>query len=70
MKKILLLLAGILCLAGCNQKPAVLQAGTVSRDTIQGTPCMVYVPYQYAARAAKGEIFPVLYLVRSIGSSR
>lgn len=62
MKKFFLLLAGILCLASCNQVPEVKQAGTVVRDTIQGTPCMVYLPNAYAARAAKGEIFPVLYL--------
>ena len=37
------------------------KVGTVIRDTIQGTPCRVYLPDQYEARAGK-EIFPVLYL--------
>lgn len=40
-----------------------LRAGTVVRDTINGTPCCVYLPQNYEARAEKeGEVFPVLYL--------
>ena len=37
------------------------KVGTVVRDTIQGTPCCVYLPDQYETRAAT-EVFPVLYL--------
>ena len=38
-----------------------LQAGTFVVDTINGVPCTVYLPHQYAHRAGK-EVFPVLYL--------
>ena len=36
--------------------------GTLQRDTIQGVPCVVYLPYNYAERAEKGTNFPCLYL--------
>ena len=39
------------------------QAGTVTRDTIQGVPCRVYLPEGYEKRVRKThEVFPVLYL--------
>ena len=61
------LTATILCagiLSSCSPKSAEpLRAGTVIRDTIQGTPCCVYLPQNYEARVAKNkEVFPVLYL--------
>lgn len=61
------LTATILCagiLSSCSTKSAEpLRAGTVIRDTIQGTPCCVYLPQNYEARVAKNkEVFPVLYL--------
>ena len=53
--------AGIL--SSCSPKSAEpLHAGTVIRDTIQGTPCCVYLPQNYEARAKNKEIFPVFYL--------
>ena len=37
--------------------------GTLSRDTILGVPCRVYLPSSYAAHVAEGKgIFPCLYL--------
>ena len=36
--------------------------GSVTRDTIQGVPCCVYLPNAYAERVQSGvELFPVLY---------
>ncbi len=59
--------ATILCagmIVGCSPKiNKPLRAGTVIRDTIQGTPCCVYLPQNYEARVAKNqEVFPALYL--------
>ena len=68
MKNIFFVIAaGLVCagmVTGCSPKSnEPLRAGTVVRDTINGTPCCVYLPDQYEARATKkGEIFPVLYL--------
>lgn len=61
------LTATILCagtVVGCSPKSnKPLRAGTVIRDTIQGTPCCVYLPQNYEVRVAKNqEVFPVLYL--------
>ena len=61
------LTATILCagmVVGCSPKSnKPLHAGIVIRDTIQGTPCCVYLPQNYEARVAKNqEVFPVLYL--------
>lgn len=61
MKRIILLFCVAGLLAACH-KPVVKQAGSVSADTIIGVPCMVYTPYNYASRAHKGIVFPVLYL--------
>lgn len=61
MRKILFTSLCILALVGCTQTmPDTNQVGTVTRDTIIGVPCCVYLPHQYADRAE--EIFPVLYL--------
>jgi len=61
--------ATILCagmVAGCSPKSAEpLRAGTVIRDTIQGTPCCVYLPASYC-NVQRDNVpctkFPVLYL--------
>ena len=54
--------AGILS-SCCARSTEPLRAGTVVRDTINGTPCCVYLPDHYESRVAKkGEVFPVLYL--------
>ena len=55
-------LIGIACMSiACTKQveDRPLQAGTVVRDTLNGVPCCVYLPDQYAART---EVFPVLYL--------
>ena len=57
MKKILFFVGVILLFTACNQ-PTVKQAGTVERDTINGVPCCVYLPYAYN----KHHTYPVLYL--------
>ena len=60
MKKLIILFVAIAALCACQPKPAP-KVGTAMRDTINGVPCYVYVPENYAARAAEEE-FPVLYL--------
>lgn len=57
MKKILFFVGVILLFTACNQ-PTVKQAGTVERDTINGVPCCVYLPYAYNIH----HTYPVLYL--------
>ena len=57
MKKILFFVGVILLFTACNQ-PTVKQAGTVERDTINGVPCCVYLPYAYDSH----HTYPVLYL--------
>ena len=57
MKKILFFVGVILLFAACHQQ-AVKQAGTVERDTINGVPCCVYLPYAYDSHYT----YPVLYL--------
>lgn len=57
MKKILLFVWASLLLSACHQ-PALKQAGTIERDTIQGVPCCVYLPYAYKSNIT----YPVLYL--------
>ena len=62
MRKILFsLFVVLLTLVGCTKEPTSCQVGTISQDTINGVPCRVYLPNQYAKRAGK-EVFPVLYL--------
>ena len=56
MKKIFLLLAGMVLTVGLQAK------GTVVRDTINGVPCRVYIPGNGEWRMANGERYPVLYL--------
>ena len=56
---------GLCCLAfmGCAKTESFPpQVGTVHPDTLLSVPCYVYLPSNYAARAAKHEVFPVLYL--------
>ena len=67
MKHILYLAAIVLLAVGC-QKSAVSHqpsAGTVVRDTINGTPCCVYLPESYC-NVQRDNVqctkFPVLYL--------
>ena len=65
MKKILIPILAVCLLAGCGQKGCdyVSHVGTVTRDTLTGVPCCVYLPNAYAERVqANGEVFPVLYL--------
>ena len=64
MKNIFFVLAaGLVCagmVTGCSPKSEeTLRAGTVVRDTINGTPCCVYLPASY--EKAK-DVYPVLYL--------
>lgn len=59
--------ATILCagmVVGCSPKSnKPLRAGTVIRDTIQGTPCCVYLPASYELSAGhRLPEYPVLYL--------
>lgn len=66
MKRFIYLAAVIMAagmLGGCAPQSSSrpLHAGTVVRDTINSVPCCVYLPYDYAQRAAQ-EVFPVLYL--------
>ena len=60
----LFILAVAACLTACHvHESHSYQAGTVIRDTLQGTPCCVYLPYRYASRSSEGQTpFPVLYL--------
>ncbi len=67
MKQQLVLAAALLCVlcAGCtrNAQEAYPQVGTVSKDTINGVPCSIYLPDAYAERVPSGvAAFPVLYL--------
>ena len=72
MKKILFAALSILALAGCATKTeeaqetlATLetkQVGTVHRDTINGVPCCVYLPFESEKRLKEDEKWPVLYL--------
>ena len=65
MKKLVLLLITLCLLAGCGSKLPDYSSmlGTVTRDTLLGVPCQVYLPYAYSARTKSGkEVFPVLYL--------
>lgn len=56
------IMASFFCvLTCCAPREAVKQAGEVVRDTINGVPCCIYLPYGYAERA-ENEVFPVLYL--------
>lgn len=62
-------MAAVICAAGilssCSPKSAEpLSAGTVIRDTIQGTPCCVYLPASYELSAVSHQLseYPVLYL--------
>ena len=66
MKKPLTLSALIvlmsITLSGCTKVAGYQQIGTICRDTLLNVPCCVYLPHAYAERAAKNEVFPVLYL--------
>ena len=53
--------AGLL-LSSCSQGEQAPQVGTVVRDTIQGTPCMVYLPWKVESGESGDERYPVLYL--------
>ena len=62
-------MAAVICAAGilssCSPKSAEpLRAGSVVRDTIQGTPCCVYLPASYELSAVSHQLleYPVLYL--------
>lgn len=46
-------------LTACGPKAATPELGTTVRDTINGVPCVVYLPGHYAERT---DVFPVLYL--------
>ena len=64
MKNIFFVIAaGLVCagmVTGCSPKSEeTLRAGTVVRDTINGTPCCVYLPASYEKAA---DVYPVLYL--------
>ena len=62
MKQILIIVAAV-CMIGCTApQPKTPELGTTMRDTINGVPCMVYVPYKGERLEAKGEKYPVLYL--------
>lgn len=60
----ILSLAVVLSLTACNvHESHSYPAGMVIRDTLQGTPCCVYLPYRYATRITEEKtLFPVLYL--------
>ena len=60
----LFILAVAACLTACHvHESHSYQAGTVIRDTLQGTPCCVYLPYRYEDRITEEQtLFPVLYL--------
>ena len=57
----LLAISLALIFAACSANKPVPQIGTVTQDTLLNVPCYVYLPENYAERAAK-EVFPVLYL--------
>lgn len=61
MKKSFVLLLAFFLLTACGQKHTdyASMAGTITRDTLLGVPCCIYLPYAYAERQ---EVFPVLYL--------
>jgi len=64
---VLLATVAALCLlSGCRCDHAATppQVGTVTPDTINGVPCYVYLPHDYAKRTSGkcAEVFPVLYL--------
>lgn len=67
MKKIFLLLVLCAGMAACGTKTVTSEAvrpelGTTVRDTINGVPCVVYVPANGERLKANGERYPVLYL--------
>lgn len=65
MKKAFLGIIALFLLTGCGTKQAdyASMVGTVERDTLNGMPCCIYLPYAYAERIQAGqELFPVLYL--------
>lgn len=62
MKRVLqyaCILLTVFALTACGQKAAAPELGTTVRDTINGVPCVVYLPVHYAERT---DVFPVLYL--------
>ena len=63
MKKLILFVLPVLLCAACTSQTDYRQVGTIERDTLNGVPCVVYLPYQYAERVqADNTVFPVLYL--------
>lgn len=66
MKHILYIAAAFLTaglLNGCKpQHDTPVHAGTVVRDTINGTPCCVYLPDKVPSNQVPGTKYPVLYL--------
>ena len=67
MKKILFILLCAFLLVGCIEKaPKPTQVGTTQQDTINGVPCVVYLPNGWEKvknKKSKNKIkYPVLYL--------
>ena len=63
MKKVIMMALGVLALVGCGKSaPETKSVGTTERDTINGVPCVVYMPYEVESRKSKVERYPVLYL--------
>ena len=56
------LLSGLL--TGCTSSNTCPQVGSLVRDTIQGTPCVVYLPASLSndQRPTTNDLYPVLYL--------
>ena len=49
-------------MTACGPKATTPELGTTVRDTINGVPCVVYVPYKGERLEVRGESYPVLYL--------
>ena len=67
MKKIILFALTAMMIAGCRnvQRDNVQctnKVGTVEKDTINGVPCVVYLPVTGYGLRVTGERYPVLYL--------
>ena len=63
MRKLIILALALIGLAACGkQKIETIELGTTVLDTINGVPCVVYIPYKGERLEANGERYPVLYL--------
>ena len=63
MKKVIMMALGVLALVGCGKSaPETKSVGTTERDTINGVPCVVYMPYNSGESREKSREYPVLYL--------